>query len=748
MSGPLSAWRGPLTAAGAGWRAVSCRQLPTFAGRSAFSTFAHTGGRGGPAGRPVVANGAAVLLRPAVARPGGGRVPSPAELARAFRSMTPTPTPANGDGKAAETVKPGDAAKLGPKAAANANLLEEKVVSQKEQRKADWYIIKEMSRYLWPKGNTGAKVRVVLALSLLLGSKLLNVQVPFFFKQIIDSMNINFVDFAGTVWTVAGAAVIGYGLARVGATAFGELRNAVFASVAQKAIRSVARGVFEHLLRLDLNFHLSRQTGGLSRAIDRGTKGISFVLTSMIFHVLPIGLEISLVCGLLTYNYGAQFAAVTFATMLAYTIFTVRTTAWRTKFRKDANAADNQAATVAVDSLINYEAVKYFNNEAYQVSMYDKALARYEAASIKIATSLAMLNTGQNVIFSTALTAMMYMAAQGVAAGTLTVGDLVMVNQLLFQLSVPLNFLGTIYRELRQSLLDMETLFNLQKVNVAIQDKPGAKDLVLTKGEITFENVTFGYHPDRLILKNASFTIPGGEKVAIVGTSGSGKSTILRLLFRYYDAQSGRILVDGQDIRDVKLDSLRRAIGVVPQDTPLFNDTIEHNVRYGRMDASGEEVRSAAARAKIDKLIESLPDGWATKVGERGMMISGGEKQRLAVSRLILKNAPLMFFDEATSALDTHTEHELMQNIKSIVQGRAATSVFIAHRLRTIRDSDKIIVLRDGSMAEEGSHPRLLAAGGLYADMWNAQERLEELQKEEEVLDEQQKAAADAAPKP
>ncbi|KAK9469859.1 P-loop containing nucleoside triphosphate hydrolase protein [Lipomyces arxii] len=548
-------------------------------------------------------------------------------------------------------------------------------------------------------------------------------------------MNIDFTGIAGTLWTVVGATVIGYGLARIGSTLFGELRNAVFASVAQKAIRTVALNVFDHLLRLDLNFHLSRQTGGLSRAIDRGTKGISFVLSSMIFHVLPTALEIGMVCGVLTYTYGSQFAAVTLGTMVAYTVFTFRTTAWRTKFRKDANKADNQAATVAVDSLINYEAVKYFNNEPYQVAMYDKALAQYESASIKIATSLALLNSGQAFIFSSALTGMMYMAAEGVAAGTLSVGDLVMVNQLVFQLSVPLNFLGTVYRELRQSLLDMETLFDLQKVNVGIVEKPNAPVLNLTKGDINFENVTFGYHPDRPILKNATFMIPGGMKSAIVGPSGSGKSTVLRLLFRFYDVQEGRILVDGQDIRDVNLESLRKSIGIVPQDTPLFNDTIEHNIRYGRMDATTEEVHRAAERAKIDKLIKDLPDGWGTQVGERGMMISGGEKQRLAVSRLILKDAPIMFFDEATSALDTHTEQSLMQNINSIIREKERTSVFIAHRLRTIHDSDSIIVLKGGSMAEQGTHNELISKNGVYTGMWQAQEILEVVEEDRNLVE-------------
>lgn len=441
------------------------------------------------------------------------------------------------------------------------------------------------------------------------------------------------------------------GVTRIGATVFQEARNAIFASVAQKAIRRVAGSVYGHLLKLDLNFHLSRQTGGLTRAIDRGTKGISFLLTSMVFHIIPTAFEISLVCGILTYQYGFKFALITSSTMVAYTAFTILTTSWRTKFRKQANAADNKAATVAVDSLINYEAVKYFNNERYEVGRYDTALQQYEKASIKVATSLAFLNSGQNLIFSSALTGMMFLAADGVAKGALTVGDLVMVNQLVFQLSVPLNFLGSVYRELRQSLLDMETLFNLQKVNVAIKEKPDAKPLSLKSGgEIRFENVTFGYHPDRPILRGLNLTIPAGKKVAIVGPSGCGKSTILRLLFRFYDVQEGRILIDGQDIRDVSIDSLRKAIGVVPQDTPLFNNTIEHNIRYGNLEATEEDVIAAAKRARVHDTIQKFPDGYKTMVGERGMMISGGEKQRLAISRMIMKDPPLLFFDEAVSS--------------------------------------------------------------------------------------------------
>ncbi|PGH04361.1 iron-sulfur clusters transporter atm1, mitochondrial [Blastomyces parvus] len=631
-----------------------------------------------------------------------------------------------------------------------AESLNDDTINAKAQRKADWAIMKEMAKYLWPKDDFGTKARVGTALALLIGGKILNVQVPFYFKNVVDSMNIDFATLGGTAWTVAGTMIVAYGASRIGATLFQELRNAVFASVAQKTIRRVAQNVFDHLLRLDLNFHLTRQTGGLTRAIDRGTKGISFLLSSMVFHIFPTALEISMVCGILSYQYGPKFAAITAVTMIAYTAFTIKTTAWRTKFRKQANAADNKGATIAVDSLINYEAVKYFNNEKFEVARYDKALKGYEDASIKITTSLALLNSGQNVIFSSALAAIMYLAATGVADGQLTVGDLVMVNQLVFQLSVPLNFLGSVYRELRQSLLDMETLFNLQKVNITVKEKPDARPLQLTRGgEIRFENVTFGYHPDRKVLKGVSFTIPPGQKFAIVGPSGCGKSTILRLLFRFYDVQGGRILVDGQDIRDLSLDSLRRAIGVVPQDTPLFNNTIEHNLRYGRIDATPEEVRNAARRAHIHELIERLPAGYETPVGERGMMISGGEKQRLAVARLILKDPPLLFFDEATSALDTYTEQALLQNINSILKEKARTSVFVAHRLRTIYDSDQILVLKEGKVAESGTHTELVGMdGGVYAELWNAQERslAQDIDLEVEEMDEAVEEPEDEVP--
>ncbi|RHZ82635.1 hypothetical protein Glove_106g17 [Diversispora epigaea] len=594
----------------------------------------------------------------------------------------------------------------------------------------DWSIIKNLAGYIWPKDNLSIKIRVVLALSLLIGGKVLNVQVPFFFKQIVDSLNID-VEQIGNVWTVAGAIILGYGLSRIGSTIFQEIRNAIFANVAQKAIRQVAKNVFYHLHQLDLNFHLSRQTGGLSRAIDRGTKGISFLLSSIVFHVLPTAFEISMVCGILVYNYGIHFATVTISTMLTYAAFTIKTTSWRTKFRKEANQADNEAATVAVDSLINYEAVKYFNNEKFEVEQYDKALSKYEKASLKIATSLSFLNSGQSIIFSSSLTLMMYLAAQGIATGSLTVGDLVMVNQLVFQLSLPLNFLGSVYRELRQSLIDMETMFNLQAVNITIKDLPNAKTLILNNGgEIVFDNVTFGYHPDRPIIKGMNFTIPKGKKIAVVGPSGCGKSTLLRLLFRFYDPLSGNIYIDGQNIKEVTLRSLRSNIGVVPQDTALFNNTIYHNIAYGKITADHNEVENAAKRANIHDVIVSLPDKYNTKVGERGLMLSGGEKQRVALARTILKDPPILFFDEATSALDIHTEQSLLSNIKNILQSSQKTSIFVAHRLRSIADADEIFVLRNGVITEHGTHEKLLQKeGGLYNNMWFTQE-MAELKKE------------------
>lgn len=583
-------------------------------------------------------------------------------------------------------------------------------------------ILKHLLKYMWPKNNPNAKFRVTLALSLLLGAKVLNVYVPFFFKDIVDAMNVDL----STVQTPAAiftGLVLSYGLARFGSTFFGELRNAIFATVAQKAIRQVSRSAFEHLMKLDMMFHLSNSTGQLTRAIDRGCKGISYVLTAMVFHIAPITVEIALVGGVLSYRFGPSFAAVTLLTMATYTWFTIRTTAWRAQFRRKANQADNLSSGIATETLQNIESVALFNNQKYQQAKYDKSLAVYEDSSIMIAKSLSFLNSGQNLIFSTALTAIMYMTCEGIASGALTVGDLILVNQLVFQLSVPLNFLGSVYRDLKQALLDMETLFALQDQPVKISNsKLNAPPLEVKPqgGEIRFENVTFAYRPGVPILQNASFVIPAGQAVAFVGPSGSGKSTILRLLFRFYEPQSGRILVDNQDIRDVDLDSLRRAIGVVPQDTPLFNDTILNNVRFGNVSASDEQCLDAMSKASLSELVRRLPQGYDTIVGERGLMISGGERQRLAVARVLLKGAPINFFDEATSALDTETERALLLNVFNNFGG--GTNAFIAHRLRTVANTDKIIVLRNGTVAEEGSHRELLSRDSLYKQMWDAQE--------------------------
>ncbi|KAI9175530.1 Iron-sulfur clusters transporter atm1, mitochondrial [Blastocladiella emersonii ATCC 22665] len=609
------------------------------------------------------------------------------------------------------------------------------VASDKE---ADMAILKNLVQYLWPRDDWSVRARVLIALSLLIAGKLLNVQVPYYFKAAVDSLtaltaagSANTVANDLSVMAVCGTVLLGYGAARVGATLFSELRSAVFGAVAQRAIRRVARNIFDHLLRQDVSFHLARQTGALTRAIDRGTKGIAFVLSSMVFHVVPTALEISLVCGILAHTYGSGYAAVTAATLFLYTWFTVSTTTWRTRFRREMNAADNAAAARAVDSLVNIEAVKYFGGAPRETAEYDKSLAQYEVAAVKTTTSLAMLNAGQAGIFAVSLTAMMWMATQGVLAGALTVGDLVMINGLVFQLSMPLNFLGSVYREQRQALTDMQTMFALQSVQAAVRDKPDAKPLVWRDGVVTFDNVRFAYTPDREILRGVDLTLYPGEKVAFVGSSGSGKSSALRLLFRQYDPTAGRVLIDGQPLTDVTSESLLRHLSIVPQDTALFNNTIAYNIAYGRENATQEEIVAAAKRAQIHDRILEFPLGYNTRVGERGSLLSGGERQRVALARALIRtDARILALDESSAALDSRSEAAVLAAIDDFLHHPAdptqppPMAIFVAHRLTTVAGCSRIFVLREGRVVEMGNHAELLAIpGGLYREMWYTQQQ-------------------------
>jgi len=560
------------------------------------------------------------------------------------------------------------------------------------------------------------KWRVGIALACLVTAKLANVTVPLIMKEVVDSLDPRLQALAVPV-----ALLAIYGVLRFSTTLFGELRDVLFVRVAQRAIRRVALGVFRHLHSLSLRFHLDRQTGGMTRDIERGTRGISTLLSYLIFSILPVILEFSLVAAVLLAKFDWRFAAITFGAVTIYIGFTIAITEWRMEIRRRANELDSGANTRAIDSLLNYETVKYFGNEDFEARRYDDNLRKYEDAATKSEASLGLLNIGQSLIIAAALTGLMLLAAEGVVSGAFTLGDLVLVNGLLIQLYIPLNFLGMVYREIKQSLLDMDRMFRLLSENREVEDKPDAAVLPSARLEVSFSNVQFSYEKARQILFDVTFTIPAGHRVAVVGHSGSGKSTLARLLFRFYDAGSGKILINDLDIKNVKQSSLRAAIGIVPQDTVLFNDSVLYNIRYGRTEASDEEVYEAARAAHIHDFIESLPKKYETPVGERGLKLSGGEKQRVAIARALLKNPRILIFDEATSALDSRAEKAIQAELERIAVGR--TTLVIAHRLSTVMDADQILVLSHGRIVERGSHQQLLELKGEYARMWALQQQ-------------------------
>ena len=594
-----------------------------------------------------------------------------------------------------------------------------------EEAASGWQTISRVLPYLWPQGQAWVKIRVVAALLLLLTAKVISVGTPWLYKAAVDGLASE--GGSDPTWLMAlGAAglVVAYGLARFGAVAFGELRDAVFVKVGQRALRQLALETFTHIHKLSLRYHITRKTGGLSRIIERGVKGVDFLLRFMLFSIGPLILELTMVSVIFAVVFGWQYMAVVVLTIAIYVAYTFKVTEMRVRIRREMNDQDTDANQKAIDSLLNFETVKYFNAESWEAARYDRAMARYETAAVKTGLSLALLNAGQSFLITTGLVLVMVMAARGVQAGALTVGDFVMVNAYMIQITMPLNFLGTVYREIRQALVDMGQMFGLLGQPAEVLDAPDARPLQVAGGELVFENVTFAYDAARPILKGISFRVAPGQKFALVGASGSGKSTIGRLLFRFYDVTGGAIRIDGQDLRSVTQSSLHGQIGVVPQDTVLFNDTVYYNIAYGRPEASRDEVEAAARAAKIHDFIMSLPEGYETTVGERGLKLSGGEKQRVGIARTLLKNPPILVLDEATSALDSQTERSIQESLSEMGQGRSV--ITIAHRLSTIADSDCILVLDNGRVIERGSHEELLALEGRYAALWARQSAEEE----------------------